>query len=218
MNYTPIVPAVIPSSAEEVKEQVTRLSFSKEFHLDVVDGKYVSPSTWPYQPAGEPLSVKSQLDVFTLEVDLMVQQPVLAAEQWIAAGADMLVFHVETLPVEVFKNFAAQTNVSMGISFNGQTTMETFETYLPFADYVQLMGIYEIGQQSQPLDEAVFEKIEYLKQNYPQLSITIDGSVNEDTIKRLKVAGADRFVVGSAITLQSDPVAAHRALTALING
>jgi pentose-5-phosphate-3-epimerase len=129
----------------------------------------------------------------------MVDQPIIAAEKWIAAGADMLVFHVETVPKEVFANFAAETNISIGISFNGETSMETFERYIPFADYVQLMGIYEIGKQGQPLDEAVFEKISYIKQTYPLLSITVDGSVNEHTIERLKAAGADRFIVGSAV-------------------
>jgi pentose-5-phosphate-3-epimerase len=96
--------------------------------------------------------------------------------------------------------------------------MDTFETYLPFADYVQLMGIYEIGQQGQSLDEAVFEKIAYIKTHYPLLSITVDGSVNEHTIERLKAAGADRFIVGSAITLQDSPLAAYEALNTLING
>jgi ribulose-phosphate 3-epimerase len=218
MSYTPIVPAVIPHSVEEVKTHAANFSFSKEFHLDVVDGKFVPYSTWPYEPAGEPLSVKPQLDAYTLEVDLMVEQPTVAAEKWIAAGADMLVFHVETLSKEVFANFADETNVSVGISFSGLTPMDTFETYLPFADYVQLMGIYEIGQQGQSLDEAVFEKIAYIKTHYPLLSITVDGSVNEHTIERLKAAGADRFIVGSAITLQDSPLAAYEALNTLING
>jgi ribulose-phosphate 3-epimerase len=218
MSYTPIVPAVIPRSAQEVKTHAANFSFSEEFHLDVVDGKYIPNSTWPYEPAGEPMSVKAQLDAYTLEVDLMVEHPIIAAEQWIAAGADMLVFHVETLSKEVFATFAAEANVSVGISFNGHTSMETFETYLPYADYVQLMGIYEIGAQGQPLDEAVFGKIAYIKEQYPFLSITVDGSVNEHTIQRLKAAGADRFIVGSAISLQDDPPTAYRFLNTLING
>jgi len=217
MSYTPIVPALIPHTLQAVKKSAADFSFSKEFHLDVVDGKFHSNTTWPYDPAGEPMDVKTVLDAYTLEVDLMVEQPLGAAEKWVAAGADMLVFHVETVSTEALKNFAENTYVSVGVTFNGQTTMQTFEPYLPFADYVQLMGIYEIGRQGQPLDEAVFEKISYLTQNYPHLSITIDGSVNADTIERLKRAGADRFIVGSAITLTDDPYAAYQSLQTLIN-
>jgi pentose-5-phosphate-3-epimerase len=79
------------------------------------------------------------------------------------------------------------------------------------------MGIYDIGSQGQPLDEAVFEKIAYMKQQYPHLSVTIDGSVNAQTIERLKAAGADRFIVGSAVTLQSEPESAYKTLHTLIN-
>lgn len=218
MSHTPIVPAVIPHTVEEVKKCAENFSFSHEFHLDIIDGKFLPSVSWPYEPVGDPMNVKPYLDSYTLEVDLMVEQPVIAANQWIAAGADMLVFHVETLPKEVFANFSQETNVSIGISFNGETTMETFETYVPFADYIQLMGIYEIGKQGQSLDEEVFEKIAYIKQHYPSLSITVDGSVNESTIQRLKEAGADRFIVGSAITLQDNQLAAYQYLNALING
>jgi ribulose-phosphate 3-epimerase len=218
MSITPIVPAVIPVSAQDVLTQVQRLSFSREFHLDVVDGQFAPKSTWPYEPFGEPLDVKSALDAYTLEVDLMVNQPIQAAQQWIAAGADMLVFHVETLPLEVFKNFTLSTEVSIGVSCSGETSLATLEQYLPFADYVQLMGIHTIGSQGQPFDEGVIEKISYLKQKYPQVALTVDGSVNQHTIQQLKAAGADRFIVGSAITLQENPEQAHDDLRTLING
>lgn len=218
MSYTPIVPAVIPHSAEEIQTLSHTLNFSKEFHLDVVDGQFVHSVSWPYEPVGEPLAVKPFLDSYTLEVDLMVKKPITAAHQWIAAGADMLVFHVESLSSEVFKNFAEEASVSVGVSFHGDTPMNVFETYLPHADYVQLMGIHQIGAQSQPLDDQIFEKIAHIKTHYPQLSITVDGSVNKETIVQLKAAGADRFITGSAVVLQENPRQAYQELNALING
>ena len=217
MTFIPIVPAVIPTSREEVIEQARRLAFSREFHLDLVDGKFVKTVSWPYQPVGDPLSVKSALDVFTLEVDLMVNEPLAAAISWEKAGADMLVFHVETLSLEQFKNFTDTTKVSVGVSASGSTSLETLLEYLPYADYAQLMGIYEIGAQGQPFDEVVFEKIKKLKEHFPELSITVDGSVNEKTIRGLYEAGADRFICGSAIVGQADPEAAWLHLRGLIN-
>jgi ribulose-phosphate 3-epimerase len=217
MRYTPIVPALIPNSSQEIKDFSDIFLFSKEFHLDVIDESFAPKSTWPYQAAEEPLSVKSHLDRYTLEVDLMVQSPILAAEKWIQAGADMLVFHVETVSVSALENFVENTQVSVGVSFSGDTSMETFVEYLPHADYVQLMGIHKIGAQGQPFDEGVFEKITYLKEHYPNVSVTVDGSVNEKTIERLKKAGVDRFIIGSAITLQENPEQAYEALNSLIN-
>jgi ribulose-phosphate 3-epimerase len=213
----PIVPALIPKSREEVVDFADRLDWSREFHLDLVDGKFVSTICWPYEPAGEPISVKSQLDPYTLEVDLMVEEPLPAARAWLEAGADMLVFHIETLSLEAFSVFASTTTVSLGVSAHGDTPLETLAQYAEQADYIQLMGIYEIGAQGLPFDEAVLGKIEALKQQFPQKPISIDGSVNKDTIVRLSEAGADRFICGSAIVLQDDPKAAHAALSALIN-
>lgn len=217
MNCIPIVPAVIPKSREEVLEFAEKLAFSHEFHLDLVDGKFVPTISWPYDPEGEALSVKPQLDTYTLEVDLMVEDPLSAAAEWVVAGADMLVFHVETLSIEAFRSFADNTVVSIGISAHGDTSLETLAAYAEHADYIQLMGIYKIGAQGLPFDEVVLDKIAELKQRFPNLPITVDGSVNADTIGRLAAAGADRFICGSAIVKQPDPEAAHAALSALIN-
>tara|TARA_B100000508_G_C11385396_1_gene240694 strand:- start:144 stop:800 length:657 start_codon:yes stop_codon:yes gene_type:complete len=218
MINPPIVPAVIPKSREDVLKFAEKLQFSREYHLDLVDGVFVPTVSWPYSPVGEAMSVKTQLDIYTLEVDLMVANPISTATEWVVAGADMLVFHIETLPLEVFKNFAEHTDVSVGVSAHGATSIEELGEYAKFSDYVQLMGIYEIGAQGQPFDEAIFGKIEWLKQNFPGKTISVDGSVNASTIKSLYDAGVDRFICGSAIVLQDDPEEAHKELLKIING
>lgn len=213
----PIVPAFIPQSETDAKETLQALRFSPEVHLDVVDGKFTSTISWPYEPVGDSIAIKQYSDQFSLEVDLMVADPLIAAVDWVTAGADMLVFHVETVSLENFKNFEAFTHVSVGVSAHGDTPLSTLFEYAEFADCIQLMGIHEIGAQGQPFDTSVLDKIAAVKAAYPEKPITIDGSVNEHTIVKLKKAGADRFIVGSAITLQPDPAAAHKALSLLIN-
>jgi ribulose-phosphate 3-epimerase len=217
MTTTPIVPAVIPESREAVLRYAQLLAFSREFHLDLVDGKFVPSVSWPYEPTGEALSVKPQLDCYTLEVDLMVADPLTAAKEWITAGADMLVFHVETIALPDFIDFAEKTRVSLGVSAHGDTSLETLIEYAEHADYIQLMGIREIGAQGLPFDEVVLEKIGILKERFPDKVVSVDGSVNADTIARLHRAGADRFICGSAIVKQPDPEAAHAVLATLIN-
>jgi ribulose-phosphate 3-epimerase len=218
MSHVPIVPAVIPRSEAEVRAMTTTLSFSKEFHLDLVDGVFVPSSSWPFEPAGNPLGVKPFTDKFTLEVDLMVARPYAAAKAWIEAGADMLVFHMETTDLGSFNDFVEHTpGVSVGISLHGNTPMEAFLPYVSCADYVQLMGIHTIGLQGQPFDEEVFEKIALVKVHYPNKMISIDGSVNSETIPKLIEAGVDRLIVGSAIVKQLDPYAAYQALQTLVN-
>jgi ribulose-phosphate 3-epimerase len=216
----PIVPALIPTSQAEVVATTKQLRFSHEFHLDVVDGKFVSSISWPYKPDGEPLSVKAHTDAFTLEVDLMVSNPTVAAKEWVRAGADMLVFHIETIDVPSFKDCVAYDiprDVSVGVSFSGDTPLEAIFPYVEYADYIQIMGIHTIGLQGQPFEEVTFEKIKQLKEKFPETPISVDGSVNESTIKRLAKAGADRLIVGSAIVKQADKEAAYKTLRACVD-
>lgn len=213
----PIVPAIIPKTADEVRVFALGLTFSPELHLDVVDGQYVKHVSWPYEPAGSPREIKQYTDAYTLEVDLMVKDPLTAADSWIAAGADMLVFHTDTISAEAFGRFVETSKISIGISALNDTPLQELVPYLKFADYVQLMGIAKIGAQGQPFDERVIDRIKELKQSFPNVPITIDGSVNVDTIQRLAEAGADRFICGSAIVAAVDPRATHAALSALIN-
>lgn len=211
----PIVPAIIPTSKNDLITQLERLSFAPEVHVDVVDGKFVPKVSWPCEPVGDPVSLKESLDTFTLEVDLMIENPLKAAVDWVTAGADMLVFHAETIDLENFKNFSEFTHITTSIATHGDTTIETLLEYAHYADGIQLMGIKEIGAQGQPFDDSVLEIIKTVKNTYPDKPITVDGSVNAETIERVVQSGADRVIVGSAITLQDEPYAAYEALCAL---
>lgn len=213
----PVVPAVIPKSLDYIKTQLPHLVFSQEIHIDVVDGKFVPFTSWPYKPSGTPKDISNVTDSFTLEVDLMVEDPITAAEAWIEAGADMLVFHVETINLKSFSEFVKTAPVSVGISSLNDTPLDILLPYLNVADYVQLMGIAEIGVQGQKFDDRVFERIKVIKELFPNHPIIIDGSVNKETILSLKQAGVNRLIVGSAIVSAKNPYEAYKELMSLIN-
>jgi ribulose-phosphate 3-epimerase len=211
----PIVPAIIPDSAADVRSRAKQLAFSPEIHIDVVDGKFVPYRSWPYSPPGDPREVKNDTDRFTLEVDLMVADPLFAAEAWLAAGADMLVFHIETLAVEELEAFAKTARVSIGVSALNDTPLEALSPYLACADYVQVMGIAAIGAQGRPFDERALARLARLKAEAPTRLVSVDGGVNRATVKRLVAAGAERLVAGSAIIAAALPEAAARELREL---
>jgi ribulose-phosphate 3-epimerase len=211
-----IVPAVIPASSEELKTLVTKLKNVPELHIDVVDGIFVPTLSWPYSPVGEPAALAPWLDRFSLEVDLMVSDPLTAAHSWLQAGADLLVFHVETISLADFTAFANDTSVSVGISALQDTPVEALAPYLAVADYVQVMGIAQIGSQGQPFDERVFERIAWLRATAPHLPISIDGGVNATTLPKIIPHQLDRYIVGSAIVKQADPQTAYDALVTLL--
>ena len=216
MSYCAVVPALIPTSAQAVKDFTDLCLFAREIQIDVVDGQFTPSASWPFEPVGDPASIKSFTDRYTLEVDLMVADPITAAYSWIAAGADMLVFHVETITLESLQRFAATTPVSIGVALHGDTTLETFIPYVAVADYIQVMGVRLIGAQGQTFDPKTYDTIAALRSRFPDISISVDGSVNLDTIKQLQQAGADRFVAGSAIISQANPQAAFQELKEML--
>ncbi len=214
----PIVPAIIPKSADEVISFVSKLSFSHEVHVDVVDGQFVPALSWPISVEESPMAVKPYTDKFTLEVDLMMINPFPAARQWEKAGADMIVFHVETVDIDSFTDFCKHSAASVGIAFHGETTLDSVKPYLPYADYIQVMGIEVIGAQGQPFSARTIEKVGILKAQYPHIPVSVDGSVNKDTIKEIMKAGADRLIVGSAISKAEDMSIAYEELVSIVNG
>ncbi len=213
----PIVPAIIPASATEIITFTQKLTFVHEIHIDIVDGDFVPAVSWPIGTTDTPLQVKSFTDAFTLEVDLMIKNPIPAARAWEQAGADMIVFHVETVDEASFTDFCKHTSVSVGVAFHDQTHIDSLKPYLPSADYIQVMGIEQIGAQGQPFSSQTLEKVATLKSLYPHIPISVDGSVNKDTIKQIINAGVDRVIVGSAISRSENMIEAYNQLVAIVN-
>ena len=213
----PIVPALIPTSANDVREFARQLTFVHEIHIDVVDGDFVPTVSWPLEPADSPLAVKPYTDAFTLEVDLMMTNPIPAARAWEQAGADMIVFHVETVDVDSLADFCKHSMASVGVAFHGETPVSAIIPHLLYVDYIQVMGIDTIGAQGQPFSDRTLEKIKTLKAQYPQVMLSVDGSVNKQTIKQIVKAGADRLIVGSAISKAADMSVAYKELVSLVN-
>ncbi len=212
-----IVPAIIPKSASELREFAAAMSIAPELHVDVVDGKFVPFTSWPYEPADAPVSFYDVLAPFSLEVDLMVSSPLSAAKDWLKVGADRLVFHVETISPESLAAFILTTNVTIGISANNSTPFSILESYFPYVDYVQVMGIAEIGSQGQPFDESAITRINEVRAAAPHLALGLDGSVNRETLPRLATLKLDRYIMGSAITKAADKVAAFKNFCEMVS-
>ena len=212
---SPIIPAIIPTSYEDLVLQVTKLRGLPEVHIDVIDGIFAPAASWPYHDQADVTVAYELLAPFSLEVDLMAEKPIPAAHIWLKAGADQLVFHVETISVEAFKQFAFECPVSVGVACSNSTPLQLLYQYLPFTDYVQCMGIATIGSQGQPFDESVLERLKQIQIKFPKLPLSIDGSINETTILLLKDLKLSRYIVGSAIMNAREPKEMYRILTAL---
>lgn len=214
-----IIPAIIPTSLSHLKASLEVLPFAPRVQIDIVDGEFAAPASWPYDPAGSVMEVSDVLTHHKVMVDIMAGEVLAAASAWLEAGASELVLHLETITPETFKAVVAlkQTySFALYIAGDDELTTEAYLPYIDQCDGVQLMGIDEVGQQGQSFSTRVVENVTQWRAAYPALPIVIDGSVNKSTLPALKQAGATDFVVGSAIDTASDKAAAYAALLEIV--
>jgi ribulose-phosphate 3-epimerase len=148
-------------------------------------------------------------DQIDYELDLMVKHPDENLEQWIALAPKRIILHIESLkdPEKAFTFLQDYREaIEIGISFDNNFNLDALDSYLPYVDFVQCMGIDDIGEQGQPLSEEVFDNIGYLKKKHPHVLISVDGSVNNDTVHDFVSHGVVRLVAGSAVYGHGDPV------------
>jgi ribulose-phosphate 3-epimerase len=215
-----LVPAVIPQSRAHVAETVRLVrTFATALQVDVVDGQFAPQTSWPYgegDMAGSPRDIADLLDGLEIEVDIMALRPETALDAWADIGVRRIVVHAEsTQELHAAIAHARGRGYALGLAFDDDTPIDRIAPYLSEVSFVQCMGIDHVGAQGEPFEERVLHNIEAIKSRFPALPISVDGSVNAETLPRLKAAGASRFIAGSAIFNTENPRAAYEQLAAI---
>ncbi len=202
-----IIPAILPYDYAELEDKVSLITgFVKSVQVDICDGQFVPNATWPYKKNDitfekiikEEEGLPSWQDL-NYEFDLMVNHPAGVVDEWVIAGANRIIIHIESKgdineAIEKLKD-----RVEIGIAINVETDIGALKPYIDRIQFIQCMGIDHIGFQGQIFDEKVIEKILLIKKTYPDLPISVDGGVSLETAPKLIEAGANRLVAGSAI-------------------
>ena len=182
------------------------------FHLDVMDGSFVPNLTYGF-PIVEAVRRHTELPI---EAHLMISSPSRYAEQFVAAGADAVTFHVEAEPnprplLEKLRSLGA----AAGLAYNPETPLSAIEPHLDACDLVLTMSVSP-GFGGQEFKSEALENLRRLRAAAPgEVVLEIDGGVNSATIAACARAGAQAFVVGSAIFGGDDYPQAINTLTHL---
>lgn len=200
-----VVPAIIPVSFEDLKSKLEKVSpFVNKVQVDVMDGKYTPPISWPYNSSDKDFKfpLNSQISI---EVDMMVEKPEDQIDKFLFAGAVSLIIHIESTNKldEIIKKLH-ENKIKIGIALRPETPNSELESCVEKIDFVQFMGNQKIGYQGVELDERVLGKIKDLRKQHPGLIIGVDIGVNFKTAPKLISAGANKLVSGSSIFNSED--------------
>ncbi len=211
-----ISPSILSADFGRLESETLMLnkSAAEWIHIDVMDGVFVPNISFGFPVLG---SIKKHATK-VLDVHLMIVEPQKYVERFVAAGADIVVFHIEatdepTRTIELIKSAGAMA----GISIKPNTPVSAIEEYLPLLDLVLVMSV-EPGFGGQSFIESSVDKVKELsalrdKVN-PNMLIEVDGGVSSDNAKKLFDAGADALVAGSSVFKAADPA---KAIDSLLN-
>jgi ribulose-phosphate 3-epimerase len=183
-------------------------------HVDVMDGRFC-----PQLTAG-PALVAALPEGFTVDVHLMVEDPLAHVESFIAAGAGMLTFHVEATrhPHRVLQSLAAR-GVTRGVALNPGTPVSAVEPLLDELEFILVLAVNP-GWPGQRFIPATARRLAQAREliDGREIMLGVDGGVTRDNIDEVASLGADVIVAGSAVFAGGDTTGNARAMLAATSG
>lgn len=163
-------------------------------HIDVMDGRFVENTSFPI----EEIKQASVLSNKKLDVHLMVKAPISYINNLNLDNIEYITFHIELKEdINNIINHIKSINKKVGISINPDTDINKILPYINDIDMILIMSVVP-GKGGQKFMPEVLNKIDIIKQHNKDITIEIDGGINEETIKQLH--DIDIVVVGSFIT------------------
>lgn len=143
-------------------------------------------------------------DVY-FDMHMMVANPDKWVESMSDAGANQYTFHVEACEdIPTLCRKIRESGMRVGIAMKPGTPVETILPYSDLFDVALVMTV-EPGFGGQRFMDDMMTKVQFLRTNFPDLDIEVDGGVGPSTIDICAEAGANMIVSGTAVTGAPDP-------------
>jgi ribulose-phosphate 3-epimerase len=197
-----IIPSILSADFSRLGEQVrdAEAAGAARIQVDAMDGHFV-----PNITVG-PLVIKGIRPHTTLPIEahLMIEHAELYIPQFVEAGADFIIVHVEAVThlhraIQQIRSLGAKAAVAL----NPSTPLSSLEEIVEYVDMVLVMTVNP-GFGGQEFIESMLPKIERLRNMLDERGLTshaieVDGGIHEETLSRAVSAGANLLVAGSAV-------------------
>lgn len=175
-------------------------------HVDVMDGVFC-----PMMTVGPPFIKAIRSPVLLKDAHLMVDEPLEKLGDYVAAGADLITFHLESAPHphRVLQALGNATNANdpergiiRGVAINPGTPVGAVE---PLVDELECMLVLAVnpgwGRQAfiESTERRLAEAKELIRRSGRPILLGVDGGITKQNIRRVAAMGPDLIVTGSAV-------------------
>lgn len=198
-----------PPKVEELIDYIAQMNCLDVdlIHCDIMDGKFVENKTFDYKKVKEIRKCTN----LPLDVHLMTSS-VSNIKKYIKAGANIVSLHFEIFSSteKLIKTLMCigKVGIQAGLAINPDTEVEKIFPIIPYCNSITIMSVVP-GKSGQKFMPESLEKIKAIRKyskslGISDLTIEVDGGINDKNITDIISAGANRVVVGNYIYSAKD--------------
>lgn len=200
MEYI-LAPSILAADFKNLGQEMkkTEENGARYLHFDVMDGMFV-----PSISFGMPVlaSIKDGTSQ-TMDVHLMVQEPIRYVEAFQKAGADILTVHLEACEdVKATIDKIRECGMKVGLSICPETEAEALKPYLKEVDMILVMSVHPGfgGQKFIPESLDKIRKVRgMIEEQGLSVDVEVDGGIYLTNVREVLDAGVNVVVAGSAV-------------------
>lgn len=201
MTDSNIVASVLGADYSRLGGEVLDLTAAgvDRIQWDIMDGHFVPNLTFGADVVG---ACRPYVEL-PFEAHLMVADPDSVLADFVSAGCETIIVHVETCP-HLHRTLAMirELGARAGVAVNPSSTLDFLPYVLDQLDRILIMTVNPgFGGQKyiSAMETKVAEAREFVRRSGRPIQIEVDGGISTDTAASARKSGAELLVAGSAL-------------------